>query len=81
MMGQPSYYRNESSGITGKTYHSECTDPLRVKAAVAAERERCAKIAEEWLETFGAYTPEHVSAQKWASDAVRDIAAAIRKSH
>lgn len=46
--------------------------------AVLAERERCAKIAEGWLATFGGYKPEVIDAQTWASDAVRDIAEAIR---
>jgi hypothetical protein len=49
------------------------------QAGREVERERCAKIAEKWLTTFGSYTPEHVSAHKWANDAVRDIADAIRK--
>lgn len=45
---------------------------------VAAERERCAKIADAWLTDFGDKEPKYVSAQTWASDAVKDIAAAIR---
>lgn len=50
----------------------------KIAAAVKAERERCAKIAEGWLETFGAYKPEHIGAHKWAADAVRNIIDNIR---
>lgn len=46
--------------------------------ALRAERERCAKAAENWLEVYGAANPIHISARQWASDAVRDIADAIR---
>jgi len=49
-----------------------------IKAAVAAERERCAKIVENWLAMFGAKDPQYVSAQVWANDAMRDILDAIR---
>lgn len=45
---------------------------------ILLERERCAKIAEGWLAAWAHKNPEHVSAQKWASDAVKDIADAIR---
>ena len=48
------------------------------RLAVAAERERCAKIAENWLEIYGATQPQHIDAQTWAGDAVRDIAELIR---
>ena len=47
--------------------------------AVAAERKRCAKIAEGWLAEFADKKPKHVSAQTWATDAVKDIVDAIRK--
>jgi len=49
-----------------------------IEKAVAAERERCAKIAENWLEVFGATNPQVIDAQTWANDAVRDIADLIR---
>jgi hypothetical protein len=49
-----------------------------IKNAVTAERERCAKIADGWIATFGEKNPTHVTAQKWAVDAVKDIAEAIR---
>jgi hypothetical protein len=49
-----------------------------IARAVAAERERCAKIADGWLEHFGAHQPVAIDAQTWACDAVRDIADAIR---
>lgn len=48
-------------------------------AATAAERARCASIAEGWLAKFGSFEPKHVSPQKWANDAVKDIADAIRR--
>jgi hypothetical protein len=50
-----------------------------VQEAIAAERERCAKIADGWLSTFGHVKPEFVTADRWAGDAVRDIAEAIRR--
>jgi hypothetical protein len=83
-MNEPSYYkRDPAGGDFGKTYHSNCGDPFGHKAAVAKavsdERERCAKIAEGWLATYGKHKPEYVSAQTWAVDAVEDIAEEIRK--
>lgn len=42
------------------------------------ERERCAKIAENWLEVYGQTSPQVIDAQTWACDAVRDIADLIR---
>ncbi len=52
-----------------------------VREEVEAERERCAKLAELWLTTFGERGPTSaaVSAQTWANDAVKDIAEAIRE--
>lgn len=44
-MHEPSFYKKDPSGDIGKTYHSTCGDPLGIKAAVAAERRRCADIA------------------------------------
>lgn len=52
-MGQGSYYRPDANGGMGKSFHSECGDPLGTKAAVASERERCAKIAEGLAEFMG----------------------------
>ena len=52
-----------------------------IRKAREDERERCAKIADDWLAVFGDRKPEHVSAQTWANDAVRDIAEEIRKPH
>lgn len=49
-----------------------------IKKAVEAERERCAQIADRWLDIFGAVNPETIDAQTWACDAVRDIADRIR---
>lgn len=49
-----------------------------VAEAISIERERCAKIADEWLTVWAERTPQYVSAQTWACDAVKDIAAAIR---
>lgn len=45
--------------------------------AIVFERERCARIAEDWLTAFANQSPAHIGAQKWASDAVRDITDAI----
>lgn len=45
---------------------------------IEREREECAKIADTWLIMFSERQPENISAQKWACDAVRDIAEAIR---
>lgn len=53
-------------------------DNARLVTEREAERERCAKIAEDWLTTFGDQKPQHVTAQTWACDAVRDIAQLIR---
>lgn len=50
-----------------------------LKKAVTAERERCAMIAENWIEVYGATNPQHIDAQTWACDAVRDIAGLIRQ--
>jgi hypothetical protein len=70
-------------GVASKFSHilaSETRDlTAHIDIVLAAERERCAKIAEDWLSTFGQYKPEHIGAQTWANDAVRDIAEAIRK--
>lgn len=42
-------------------------------------RDEAVKVAEEWLIHFGdRQPPQHVSAQQWAGDAVRDIADALR---
>jgi hypothetical protein len=48
--------------------------------ATMAERERCARIAEYWLKAWGAKSPKHVSPQKWACDAVKDIIDGIRRA-
>lgn len=49
-----------------------------IEKAVKAERDRCAKVAENWLEVYGATNPQHIDPQTWACDAVRDIAGLIR---
>ena len=54
------------------------TDKLYTLSDLEALRERCAKVCDEWLNTFGTYEPTHVSAQNWANDAVKDIAGIIR---
>lgn len=62
--------------------HSQTSDAeLAITAmhrAVKTERERCAEIAEDWLEISGAEKPQFITPQNWAADAVRDIADAIR---
>ena len=50
-----------------------------IAKARSDERERCANIANEWIRLWGDKKPEHISAQTWASDAVKDIADAIRQ--
>ena len=52
-----------------------------IATAVAREREACAKVADDWLLAYGERQVEHVSPRKWAGDAVRDIAEAIRARH
>jgi hypothetical protein len=49
-----------------------------VAEAVAAEREACAKAADDWLAAFKDRNPVHVSAREWACGAVMDIAENIR---
>lgn len=44
--GQTSYVSNPATGVIHH-YHSKCGDPFGIKRAVAEERERCAKIAED----------------------------------
>lgn len=64
-----------------KQNHAEELSREDVQAVIDAlrgERERCAKIAENWLEVYGATNPTVISPQTWACDAVRDIADAIR---
>lgn len=40
------YYRTGHDGRKEGYLHSGCGDPFGIKAAIAAERERCAQIAE-----------------------------------
>lgn len=83
--GQSSYYRKNPVDDIGGSFHSACGDPLGINAAIAAERERCAKIAETPL------TPEQVAALTTGFGATlprteiyntarQSIAARIRKS-
>jgi hypothetical protein len=69
----------ESGAVEPLLDNIEKTILAAERAAREEERERCAKITEGWLEQFAERTPQYVSAQKWACDAVRDIAAAIRQ--
>jgi len=63
----------------GQFTEGQCTALASAFAAVAeAEKERCAKVADGWLNEYAGFSPQYVSANKWANDAVRDIAAAIR---
>jgi hypothetical protein len=41
--------------------------------------EECAAVADHWLDLFGDFAPEHLSAREWATSAVKDIAEEIRK--
>jgi hypothetical protein len=66
--GAPMYLKTDPPSVAVKHYHSGCGDPWGVKGAVAAERERCAKIAEDF-ET-------HAPGTAWIMEA---IAGAIRK--
>lgn len=85
LTNEGSYYKNDPFGDFGKTYHSNCGDPFGDKAAlaraIADERERCAKIAEDYFPSIirceEKQTEEHVRMHvetKWC----RAIAAAIR---
>ena len=51
---------------------------LAIRAAVAAERERCAKIVGTYQVPVG-NSPAGELACDWTMDALREIAAAIRK--
>ena len=61
----------------------ELTMTLELNKALASAYARgvtdSAKVAEGWLATFAGASIEHVSAKKWANDAVIDIASAIRR--
>jgi hypothetical protein len=45
--GAPMYLTTDPPSVAVKHFHSGCGDPWGVKGAVAAERERCAKIVED----------------------------------
>jgi hypothetical protein len=53
-------------------------EPDMIDLAIRAERARCISIVETWLQTFGAKNPQLISAQTWATDALKDIADLIR---
>lgn len=46
--------------------------------AIEAERKRCLAITQGWLDGFATTDIKYVSPRRYASDAVRDIAQAIR---
>lgn len=48
-------------------------------SAVADERERCARICDDWVAKFGKGSIEYVPATEYATDAVCDIADLIRQ--
>lgn len=48
-----------------------------IAQAIWAERQRCAKIADDWIKIFGASEIGSVSAREYAVDAVKDISQAI----
>lgn len=48
-------------------------------AAVAAERERCAKLCDIWVARYGSGDIQYITPTEFASDAVKDIADAIRR--
>jgi hypothetical protein len=50
-----------------------------IETAVLAERKRCLALCEGWIGVWGSQNPKFVSAQKWATDAIQDIAENIEK--
>lgn len=61
-------------GLLGNPFKDRIEDRARDEAL-----EEAAKVADGWLEVFGAADPEFISAKTFAGDAVRDIAEAIRE--
>jgi hypothetical protein len=61
--------------MSGSNSHPQITD--WVKSAVDAERKRCVAICEGWIGTWQSQNPKAVSAQRWATEAIQDIAEMI----
>lgn len=51
----------------------------KAERALAEAYERAAKVADGWLAQFANHEIKYVSARMYASDAIQDIATAIRK--
>lgn len=71
--GQTSYVANPGPGAIHH-YHSKCGDPLGIKAAVAAERERCALIADNAAFAMSPgplYSAGFVDAKKFIAGRIR----------
>lgn len=47
-------------------------------AAARDMRERCATVCDQWIGAHQHFQPKIISAQTWATDAIEDIAEAIR---
>ena len=63
----------------GRIANAQAYGAAREQAIRADERERCAKVADGWLAQFAHHEIKYVSARMYASDAIQDIATAIRK--
>jgi hypothetical protein len=53
------------------------SERTEIEIAVLAERARCTAICEGWIGAWQDRNPKYVSAQRWATDAIQDIADAI----
>lgn len=75
VLSEPMYYRHQTP------YHSTCGDPLGIKAAVAAERERCAKLVQARADMWNEHAKIGRSGDcsESLADECEDIVAAIRR--
>lgn len=68
------------ASLYSRVLASETRDlAAHIDVAIAAERERCAKVCDDWIKTFGKGSIQHVPATEYATDAVADIADLIRE--
>lgn len=75
------YYGTGRAGGKDGYHHSACGDPLGIEAAVAAERERCAKIADAYAEHCKRGGPlSSMAEDAWGAVAALAIAKTIRDS-
>lgn len=74
--------RQDSCSSSTCTFMHGCGCFQAIAAALAevqsAERERCARLCTGWLSIFEGHSIDHVSAGRYAADAVKDILEGIR---